>query len=174
MRFLHLSAIVLFSTSCTLIRYHEPKTLLTPHVDVMNSDFRTKTDVFNKFGAADKKDILNNTEIWTYNLSIDTYSEFNSREYRHDRRNQKSFNGQVISSSNGVTNMTGASRNIQNYVSFWFENDSVKKWESRGLDLSLPYENPAYNEKVAQRYRITNILVNMWLPLILIGIIATN
>ena len=70
MRFLHLFAIVLFSTSCTLIRYHEPKTLLTPHTDVMNSDFRTKTDVFNKFGAADKKDILNNTEIWTYNLSV--------------------------------------------------------------------------------------------------------
>jgi len=174
MQYLKLLILVIFSTSCTIIRYHEPKTLLTPHAGIMNSDFTTKEDVFNKFGAADKKDKLNNTEIWTYNLSSETYSEIKGQEYRLNRRNEKSFNGQVLSSSNGVMNMTGTSRNIQNYVSFWFENDTVKKWESRGLDLSRPYPNPAYNEKAAERYRVTNILANMWIPLILIGIIATG
>jgi len=159
-----LIALVLCGTlfsSCVLIRYNELEFGVTSHQDVMNTKFKSKEDVFKEFGVSDKKDVLKETEVWSYKLNTVSYTNSNSTGSSVYRKRSRISGPLVLGSSTTSLSTLSTTNVTQNYVTFWFVNDSIIKWESVGLDLSQTYPNQNYDPVKAKKFKIYNFLTNL-------------
>jgi hypothetical protein len=149
-------------SSCTSLRvdkYEIPSTITVDHRTAMNEKFKSKGDVFEAFGAADKKDSFEGTEVWTYNLAQRTMGNGTTSTQSKGTIKQNQNNAilppisrSVVVSSNSKTNEQYSSTTMNDYISFWFRKDSVVKWESLGYDASFTKPNPEFDQADFDNY----------------------
>jgi hypothetical protein len=135
--FILLSALLLCSCS---------KKLYT-HQQVMQS-FRTKDDIFKRFGNPDIKRIADSTEIWIYNHDV----------------SGKNLQPTVPPSNNNSQNSAAAPQNV--YINFMFDRSgNIVGYKSNGVDLS-------YVKKVSAGTNILNTLGLIAIIAVVVGIDA--
>jgi hypothetical protein len=114
------------------------------HDKFMRTNYANKVQVFSKYGVANRKDTLQNIEVWYYRLGESTKSQTetinNSKgEVQQNPWNlvlppiSQSVNIETKSTSSGIT----YSVSTDNYVQFWFQKDSVINYDSKGVDYSV-------------------------------------
>jgi hypothetical protein len=154
------------------------KYITVSHKEVMNEKFKVKKDIFTEFGVADKKDEFDGTEVWTFNLaerssgggSSVNFSQSVSKQNKNNL-NLKPVDRIIENSSNGITNTTFSSTTKMDYLTFWFENDTVIKWESLGYDASYIKPNKEFNQIKYNQYikqRSSRRYVIVFLPVVLV------
>ena len=160
-RSLLLSSILIIATGCSLLKvepYDVPEYIIISHRDAMNEKFKTKKDVFTEFGAADKKDEYDGIEVWTYNLGgleirKGTTMNNSNIETNQNKNNHKTKSVERSIVSTSVSEMNISSATKKDYVTFWFEEDNVIKWESLGYSASYQIKNSQYSSEEFKNYR---------------------
>jgi len=137
------SCVILLLNSCGIVYETEPQYGQVSHQTAMKEKFKTIDDVFIEFGAPDKKDSNMGIESWTYNLATRTTGSSTTRSrnrgtVRQDPNNAilNPINRSIQTSDNSLSTTTFSSTTTQDYVTFWFKDGKVVKWESLGLDIS--------------------------------------
>jgi hypothetical protein len=114
------------------------------HDKFMRTNYTNKLQVFSKYGVAVRKDTLQNIEVWYYRLGESTKSQTETSNNSNGKVQQnpwnlvlppisQSVNVETRSTSSGIT----YSVSTDNYVQFWFQKDSVIKYDSKGVDYSV-------------------------------------
>jgi len=152
---LFLSSIMITISGCSALNvqpYDVPEYITISHRDAMNEKFKTKKDVFTEFGAADKKDEYEGIEVWTYNLAertigVGTTINISNTETKQNRNNPNlmPIDRSIVSSSTTVSGANISSTTKNDYVTFWFDNDKVVKWESLGYSASYQIKNSQFS-----------------------------
>ena len=156
--------VTLFSSCAVVpIKYDVPPTVLLSHEGVMSLDYSTKKDVFNQFGSPTRKESFDNVENWYYRLGEITNSNTiglmsGTGRIQQDPSNPYilPINRSVVTSNSQINKESSSSLSQELYLKFWFQNDSVSKWETFGVDYKRPITNPDYdvakaNENAAAR-----------------------
>jgi len=140
--------------------YNIPEYIQVSHKDAMSEKFNTKKDVFTEFGAADKKDVLEGIEVWTYNLAerttgVGTKINISNTETKQNKNNTNlmPIDRSIESSSTSISNTVFGSTTRNDYVTFWFEEDKVVKWESLGLNLQYRRLNSEFDYQRYEQYQ---------------------
>ena len=162
-RALSLSTVIIMMTGCSALRvepYDVPEYITISHSDAMSEKFKTKKDVFTEFGAADKKDEYEGIEVWTYNLAertigVGTTLNISNTETKQNRNNPnlKPIDRSIVSSSTTVSGTNISSTTKNDYVTFWFDDDKVFKWESLGYSASYQIKNSQFSMEEYKNYR---------------------
>lgn len=160
---LFVSSILIIATGCGSLNvepYNVPEYITVSHRDAMSEKFKTKKDVFTEFGAADKKDEYEGIEVWTYNLAertigVGTTLNISNTETKQNRNNPnlKPIDRSIVSSSTTVSGANISSTTKNDYVTFWFEEDNVVKWESLGYTASYQIKNSQFSMEEYKNYR---------------------
>lgn len=157
--------LVTLYSSCAVvpIKYDVPPTVILSHEGVMSLDYSTKKDVFNQFGSPTRKESFDNVENWYYRLGEITNSNTiglmsGTGRIKQDPSNPYilPINRSVVTSNSQINKQFTSSLSQELYLKFWFQNDSVSKWETFGVDYKRPIPNPDYdvakaNENAAAR-----------------------
>jgi hypothetical protein len=152
------------STSCSVqkARYNVPQTIKMSHQEVMTIDYPTKKSVFIKFGTPTSKETYDNIENWYFKLSEITNTNSiglasGSGRIMQDPMNPylKPVDRSLVTNQRQSTIARSNSTTVETYVKFWFQNDSVTKWETLGVDYSRDIPNPDFN---AELYRESQIM----------------
>lgn len=157
---------VLFSAvifSCAIpakpLVYSQPQFVKLSHEEVMTEDFPTKKSVFVKFGTPTNKETYENIENWYFKLGEVTSSSSIGLSTGNGRISQDPSNPylrpvdrSLVTNQTQINSIRTNSSTVETYVKFWFENDSVTKWETFGVDYSRMVLNPNYNESEAEKY----------------------
>ena len=156
------SSILIIATGCGALNvepYSVPEYITISHRDAMNEKFKTKKDVFTEFGAADKKDDFEGIEVWTYNLAertngVGTTTTISNTETKQNKNNPNlmPIDRFIESSSTSISNTVFGSTTKNDYVTFWFEEDNVVKWESLGYSASYQIKNSQYSPEEYTNY----------------------
>ena len=160
---LFVSSIIIIATGCGSLNvepYNVPEYITISHSDAMSEKFKTKKDVFTEFGAADKKDEYEGIEVWTYNLAertigVGTTLNISNTETKQNRNNPnlKPIDRSIVSSSTTVSGANISSTTKNDYVTFWFDDDKVFKWESLGYSASYQIKNSQFSMEEYKIYR---------------------
>jgi hypothetical protein len=160
---LFVSSIIIIATGCGSLNvepYNVPEYITISHSDAMSEKFKTKKDVFTEFGAADKKDEYEGIEVWTYNLAertigVGTTLNISNTETKQNRNNPnlKPIDRSIVSSSTTVSGANISSTTKNDYVTFWFDDDKVFKWESLGYSASYQIKNSQFSMEEYKNYR---------------------
>jgi outer membrane protein assembly factor BamE (lipoprotein component of BamABCDE complex) len=145
--------VTLFSSCAVVpIKYDVPPTVLLSHEGVMSLDYSTKKDVFNQFGSPTRKESFDNVENWYYRLGEITNSNTiglmsGTGRIQQDPNNPYilPINRSVVTSNSQVNKQFSSSLSQELYLKFWFQNDTVSKWETFGVDYKRPIPNPDYD-----------------------------
>lgn len=144
--------------SCAVVPpvYNVSESIMKPHNQVMTENYPTKKSVFVKFGTPTRKETFENIENWYYKLSEVTNSAsigFSSgvgRIYQDPMNPYLNPQERALNTSvNQVSSQKVNSSTIETYVQFWFENDTVTKWETYGVNYSYPIPNPNFDRNMA-------------------------
>lgn len=162
-----LSSIIITISGCSALSvqpYDVPEYITISHRDAMNEKFKTKKDVFTEFGAADKKDEFEGIEVWTYNLAERTNGVGTTTTISNTKTKQNKNNPNLMpidrfieSSSTSISNTAFGSTTKNDYITFWFEEDNVVKWESLGYSASYQIKNSQFSMEEYRNYRSNKV-----------------
>lgn len=149
--------LLLIASGCSVqkARYNVPPTIKLSHEEVMTLDYPTKKSVFIKFGTPTSKETFENIENWYFKLSEITNTNSIGLSTGTGRIAQDPMNPYlrvvdrtVVTTQRQSTVSRSNSTTVETYVKFWFENDSVTKWETFGVDYSRDIPNPEFNPEL--------------------------
>lgn len=153
----------LFLSACSVqkARYNVPQTIKMSHQEVMTLDYPTKKSVFIKFGTPTSKETYENIENWYFKLSEITNTNSIGLASGTGRIMQDPMNPylrpvdrSLITNQRQSTIARSNSTTVETYVKFWFQNDSVTKWETFGVDYSRDIPNPEFNPELYRESQI--------------------
>ncbi len=154
---------ILIVDSCATVpeKYNIPQFIRISHEEVMTTDFPDKKSVFLKFGTPTTKETLENVENWYYKIaeitnttSIGHSSGIGLIKQNPNNVGQLPINRSLITSQVNTSAINSKSTTVETYMKFWFENDSVIKWETYGVDYGKLIPNKMYDEKVAKENQL--------------------
>lgn len=147
--------IIITITSCAVVphQYLVSPTKLLTHSEVMALDYPNKKSVFQEYGSPTKKETYDSIENWYFKLGEITNTSSvglmsGSTKIKQDPLNPfiPAINRTIVANQHQVSNSISTSTNRETYVKFWFESDTVIKWETFGVDYQRLVVNPLYDQ----------------------------
>jgi hypothetical protein len=118
-------------------------TLIT-HDSVMRQKFKNKLQVITEYGVATRNVSYKDIEVWYYLLGESTKSQSETIKNEKGEISQNPWNlvlppiAQSVNTTNKSTSSgVTYSYSTNNYVQFWFKNDSVIKYDSKGVNYAV-------------------------------------
>jgi len=146
--------IIIVISSCAVVPHQylvSPTNLLT-HSEVMAMDYPNKKSVFQVFGSPTNKEIYDSIENWYFKLGEITNTSSvglmsGSSKIKQDPLNPfvPVINRAIVTNQMQVSNSISTSTNREAFVKFWFERDTVIKWETFGVNYQRLVANPLYD-----------------------------
>lgn len=147
--------IIITITSCAVVphQYLVSPTKLLTHSEVMALDYPNKKSVFQEYGSPTKKETYDSIENWYFKLGEITNTSSvglmsGSTKIKQDPLNPfiPAINRTIVANQHQVSNSISTSTSRETYVKFWFESDTVIKWETFGVDYQRLVVNPLYDQ----------------------------
>lgn len=151
---------------------------LISHDSVMRQKFKNKLQVITEYGVASRNVTYKDIEVWYYHLGESTKSQTETVKTEKGEVSQNPWNlvlptiAQTVdintkSKSTGIT----YSYSTNNYVQFWFKNDSVIKYDSKGINYAVvTRRKPVNGEEPEGNQRFEAAEVKWYMPVIILSV----
>lgn len=148
------------------------------HDSVMRQKFKNKLEVITEFGVATRSVTYKDIEVWYYQLGESTKSQTETVKIEKGEVSQNPWNlvlptiAQTVdintkSKSTGIT----YSYSTNNYVQFWFKNDTVIKYDSKGINYAVVRpRKPVDGEEPISNLRAESAEIKWYMPVIILSV----
>jgi len=151
-------------------------TLIT-HDSVMRQKFKNKLQVITEYGVATRNVAYKDIEVWYYQLGESTKALSETVKNEKGVVSQNPWNlvlpniSQTVdittkSTSTGIT----YSSTTNNYVQFWFKNDSVIKYDSKGVNYAVVTPRKPVNGESHYSQEYQKAELKWYIPVIILSV----
>lgn len=151
-------------------------TLIT-HDSVMRQKFKNKLQVITEYGVATRNVSYKEIEVWYYHLGESTKSQSETTKNEKGEISQnpwnlvlppiaQSVNTKNKSTSSGIT----YSYSTNTYVQFWFKNDSVIKYDSKGINYAVVTRRKSVNGESQYSQEYEKAELTWYIPVIILSV----
>jgi hypothetical protein len=151
-------------------------TLIT-HDSVMRQKFKNKLQVITEYGVATRNVSYKDIEVWYYLLGESTNSQSQTINSEKGKITQNPWNlvlPPIAQSVNTTKNSTSSgitySYSTNSYVQFWFKNDSVIKYDSKGVNYAVVKPRKPVNGESQYSQEYQKAELTWYIPVIILSV----
>lgn len=151
-------------------------TLIT-HDSVMRQKFKNKLQVITEYGVATRNVSYKDIEVWYYHLGESTKSQSETIKNERGEISQNPWNLVLppIAQSVNTTNKSTSSGitysySTNTYLQFWFKNDSVIKYDSKGINYAVVKPKKPVNGESQYSQEYQKAELKWYIPVIVLSV----